>query len=317
MCFPVLRHLHIPVADQPPLARPAHRPRAAADAAGDDRARPHQLQPADQHLLRLPHLRRGPGGDREGVPHLHAAPGHVQRRRGDRAVPGAQPARHARGLGGPASHPGQRDAPDRAAADPRRGGDDRAAGADHAPRLRARGVRRAVDRPGRRGALLVLLLAPLQRLQPAAHANLLQPPAAVDADGAGRRHAGDQHRGVGRPLRAARDRRRRPRIRGVDRGDDGRPGVLPAPADRRAPARHDAARHRAHPRRRRGARRRRLRHLVRCSTTRSGPACSRRSSRSARRSRSARPSTPRSCSPCGSPRRARSSSCSRAGCAAR
>ena len=39
-----------------------------------------------------------------------------------------------------------------------------------------------LDRPGLERAVLVLVLAALQRRQPAAHAHLLQPPAAVDHD---------------------------------------------------------------------------------------------------------------------------------------
>ena len=52
-----------------------------------------------------------------------------------------------------------------------------------------------------------------------------------------------------------------------DRGDDRRPGVLPAPAHRRAAARHHAQGLREDGRGRRGARRRRLRRRGTCSTT--------------------------------------------------
>ena len=159
---------------------------------------------------------------------------------------------------------------------------------------------------------------PVQRLQPAAHAHVLQPPAAVDADRAGRRHAGDQRRRVGRPLRAARDRRRRARHRRLERGDDGRPGVLPAPADRRARARHDAARRRARsssPPRSSAASPTATWYVLDEALGDQPARADRLGRRRARRSE--RPSTPASCSPCGSPRRARSSTCSRAGCAAR
>ena len=98
----------------------------------------------------------------------------------------------------------------------------------------------------------------------------------------------------------------------VDRGDDGGAVVLPAPQDRRPPARHDGADDDEDPRRGRRARRGGLRHLVRPRRCARHAACSRRSSRWAARSLSGRPSTPPSCSPCASPRRARSSSCSRA-----
>ena len=169
--------------------------------------------------------------------------------------------------------------------------------------------------PGLRGAVLVLLLAAVLRLQPAAHAHVLLAPEAVDADRAGGRDAGDQRGRVGRAVRADGDRRHRARHGRLDRGDDRRAGVLPAPAHRRPPARHDAEGEREDGRGRRGARRHRLRHVVRAR--RRAGRFARRPDRLRRRRAGARraPRTPRSCSRCGSRRRTRSSSCSRAACA--
>ena len=63
-----------------------------------------------------------------------------------------------------------------------------------------------LDRPGLERAVLVLVLVALQRRQPAAHADLLQPAEAVDHHG----HRGPeplgQRRRVGRALQALRDR---------------------------------------------------------------------------------------------------------------
>ena len=93
------------------------------------------------------------------------------------------------------------------------------------------------DRPGLRGALLVRLLAPVQRHLPAAHADLLQPPAALGADRDRRRQPGD-HRGRRvRALRAVRGRRDRRRDRDRDRGQRRRAGGDPAPGARSARAR--------------------------------------------------------------------------------
>ncbi len=80
------------------------------------------------------------------------------------------------------SDDGERDAPDRLPARPGRRGDPRPLRADDPPRLRARRVRRLADRAGRHRALLVRLLASLQRPLPAPHADLLQPPAPLAAD---------------------------------------------------------------------------------------------------------------------------------------
>ena len=140
-------------------ARPARAPGAGADAAGEPRAGADQREPADQLDDRLPRLRGGADRDRRRVPHLHAAAGHVLRRGRDGAVPGAEPARHAPRPGRPAGADRHRDAADRAAADPERGGVRGALDADRAARLRARRVRRRLDPAGERGAVLVLVLA--------------------------------------------------------------------------------------------------------------------------------------------------------------
>ena len=73
----------------------------------------------------------------------------------------------------------------------------------------------------------------------------------------------DQHRRVGRALRAAGHRRRRHRHRRGQRGDDDRPGVLPAPQAPRHRTRHDAHRNGEDAPRRRAARGPGLRRLVR------------------------------------------------------
>ena len=71
------------------LARPGRAPGVRPDAAGDDRARPHQLQPRRQHALRLEVHRPGPRSprDRRRLPDLHAPPGDVLGRDRDRALP--------------------------------------------------------------------------------------------------------------------------------------------------------------------------------------------------------------------------------------
>ena len=213
-----------------------------ADAAGDDRARADQLQPADQHDARLPRLRGGAGGDRPRVPHLHAAPGHVLRRGRDGAVPGAL-------AGWP-----------------------RAATIDGLRHTSANGVRQIALLLIPAAAATLALATPITRLVyergtfdaesteqvsealfwfsfslPFSGANLLltrtffslqqpwTPTALAGAD------AGRQRRGLRRAVRPAGDRRRRHRHRGGQRGDDGRPGVLPAAPAGRHRARHDPA----------------------------------------------------------------------------
>ena len=186
----------------------------------------------------------------------------------------------------PARDDGQRDAPDRAPAAPGDGGDPGALGADGRADLPARRVRRLADRARRGGALLVRLLAAVQRPLPAPDADLLQPPAALGAD----RDRGAQPRDHGglrvRVLRALRRRRDRRRDGDRHRGQRRRPGRRPAPHARRprdpeADLEHDPDRDRVG-----AARRGRVRDLVGLSTTRSAPRCGRRSPRSGRRSSS-------------------------------
>ena len=93
--WPAMRRLGPPAV----VLRPARRGGAArlpADAAGHARPRPDQPQPARQHVVRGGHRPRPrPGGDRQGVPHLHAAAGHVlgggRRRRCSRRSRGSPP----------------------------------------------------------------------------------------------------------------------------------------------------------------------------------------------------------------------------------
>ena len=61
---------------------------------------------------------RGTGGDRQGLPHLHAAPGDLLGRRCDRHLPDPGPLRRPAGVGQPARDHGERDAADPPAADP-------------------------------------------------------------------------------------------------------------------------------------------------------------------------------------------------------
>ena len=136
-----------------------------------------------------------------------------------------------------------RHAPDPAAADPGDGRDPGPRRADDPGRLRARRLRPGRDRPGLRGALLVRLLAPVQRHLPAPHADLLQPPAALGADGDRRRQPRDHRDRRLRPLRAVRGRRDRRRDRDRHRGQRRRAGGDPAPGARPARARPAALDH--------------------------------------------------------------------------
>ena len=184
-----------PVPDAPRL-RVAQRPGQegpAADAAGDDQPRPDQRQPRHQQPRRRARPRharghrRGAGQlrarrDRQGVPDLHAAPGDVLGRGDDGDLPDAVAVRGPPRLRRPAADDGERDADDPARPRPGGGGDPRPVGADDPARLPARRVLPGGDAAGRHGAVLVRLLAAVQRALPDPDPDVLQPPAAVDAD---------------------------------------------------------------------------------------------------------------------------------------
>ena len=138
---------------------------------------------------RLARLRPGAARDRRGVPHLHAAAGHVQRRAGDGAVPDARAARRAPRPRRPARARGNGMRQIALLLIPARGDHARARDADRAARLPARRVRRRLDRAGRpRRCSGSRFSLPFSRRQPAAHAHVLLAPAAVARDRArGRR----------------------------------------------------------------------------------------------------------------------------------
>ena len=173
-----------------------------------------------------------PAGDRQGLQDLHAAPGDLLGRGDDGDVPDSRAPRRPPGVRGPAGDDGERDAPDRAPARPRGGGDPRALGADGPARLPARRVRRRRHRRGRDGAVLVRVLAALQRALPAPHTDVLQPPAALGADRDLRRQPGDHRRRRPGALLAVRRRRDRRRHRDRDRGQRPRPDDRAAPPAR-------------------------------------------------------------------------------------
>ena len=105
--------------------------------------------------------------------------GDVQRRAGDRAVPVAQPARRAPRPARPAPARGDGHAPEHAAAGPGRGGDDRRSPTPIVELIYQHGsFGPSLDRRGLRGAVLVRVLAPVRRHQPAADADVLLAPAA-------------------------------------------------------------------------------------------------------------------------------------------
>ena len=93
------------------------------------------------------------------------------------------------------------------------------------------------DRPGGDGAVLVRVLAAVQRPLPAAHPDVLQPPAALGADRDLGRQPGDHGRSRRSALLAVRGRRDRRRDRDRDRGERRRPGLGAAPGARPARAR--------------------------------------------------------------------------------
>ena len=89
---------------------------------------------------------------------------------------------------------------------------------------RARGVRRRIDEADRRGAVLVQLQPPVQRLGADAHARVLLAAAAVDPDDARRRLARDQRDRLLRAGQADGDRRHRARHDALQRRARGRRG---------------------------------------------------------------------------------------------
>ena len=290
-----LRRRHPQHAVSPPaglrLALAGRPPGAVADAPGDDQPRADQRQPARQQLLRQPRLRPRAGGDRQGIPDLHAAPGDLLGRRCHGPLSDPVAIRRAGRVRRPARDDGQRDAPDRPSADARDCRDPRSLGADGAPRLPAGRVRRRPDRACRDGAVLVRLLAAVQRPLPAPDADLLQPAEALGPV----RNRGDEPRRHGallgdllRALRGRRDRRRdRDRHRRQRRRAERDPASPARPA-RARPVGVDDGEGDARlgccwrsPATRPGA----------CSTSCSAAAWRARSRRSASRWRSARPST--------------------------
>ena len=195
-----------------------------ADAAGDDRARAHQLQPArsTRCSARWSPTRRRAAIDAR-VPHLHAAAGHVLRRDRDRAVPGAQPPRRAPRPRRPARADRHRDAADLAAADPVRGGD-RSRSPSRSPGSSTSAASSTPSRPSRSPRRCSGSPSPC----PFAGVNLLltrtffclQRPWLPTALAVGDLVVNVVV--VARALRAARDRRHRDRHRGRQRGDDRR-----------------------------------------------------------------------------------------------
>ena len=152
--------------------------------------------------------------------------------------------------------------------------------------------------------------------QPAAHADVLLAAAAVAADGARAGLAGGQRRRLARAVRAAGARRRRAGDDGGQRRDDGAAGDPPAAGAGRPGGGPHAAGGGDHARRVGAARRRRLRHVVGARRPARATRCPRSCSPWAPGSPPGAPCTPPCCCGRGSPRRARSSTCSGAGCAA-
>ena len=165
-------------------------------------------------------LRERAARDRRGVPHLHAAAGHVQRRARDGALPVAEPARRARATRRACAACSARACArtcccscPAAAVTMVLAAPDRASSSTSTARS---GL--GLDGRGLAGAVLVLVLAAVRRGQPALHAHVLLAPAPVDPDGARRAEPRRQPRAVARALRPARDRRARDRDRGRQRG---------------------------------------------------------------------------------------------------
>ena len=201
------------------------------------------LEPADQLVVRHARLRPGPGGDRQGVPHLHAAAGAVLDVDRDDPVPDAVALRRARRPRRPAPHDGQRRAPDLPAADPERGGDGRAGRADHPARLPARRVRRRMPPTSRRprwcGGRSRCPFQGVSLLFSRTFFSLQRPWATTALAGLNlvrERGAG------GGAVRAVRHRGDRARHRGGDRDDVRGAGLAAAPRPRRGGGRADARR---------------------------------------------------------------------------
>ena len=110
------------------LARSGGQARARADAARDADDRAHQRELPRRHAVCVASARPGAraGGDRQGVPPLHAPAGCLCRGRHDGALPDARPARRARRLRRTAASARRRSAPDRLPARPGRARVDRA-----------------------------------------------------------------------------------------------------------------------------------------------------------------------------------------------
>ena len=191
---------------------------AAADAPGDDQPRPDQLQPADQQHRRVPRLRSGAGRDRQGVPIYMLPQGIFSVAIATVLFPTLARFAARADLGRPALDDGERDAPDPAPAGPATA----AILVLSEPMTRViyeRGEFDGADRPGLRGALLVRVLAAVQRPLPPADAHLLQPSAALGADrDLGRQPGADRRGGASRSTSrtgsagsSPRPRSRRPR----------------------------------------------------------------------------------------------------------
>ena len=151
------------------------------------RPRPDQHRPAAQLDARLARLRRGAARDRRRVPHLHAPAGHVLASRSrpccSRSSAGSP---RARDYDGPAAHDRHRHAPDRAAADPARG---RRRSCSPTPIVRLVYQRGEFDAESTKLTAEALFWfsfsLPFSGCEPAAHAHVLLAPAAVAADHAG------------------------------------------------------------------------------------------------------------------------------------
>ena len=224
--------------------------------------------------------------DRRRLPHLHAAPGDVQRRHRDGALPGPEPLRRPPRL----RRPARADSPTACARSS-------CCSSRRRPRpsrcpSRSRGSSTSTAASAQSSTDLVSsALFWFSFSLPFSGVNLLltrtffslQKPWITDRDRRPEPHR--QRRRLGRALQAVRDRGDRHRHRRLERGDDARADVLPAPRAARPPRRAAARSIVVDPDhlRRRAAGRRLLRHLVRARPGARAWACSRSSSRSASR----------------------------------